>query len=190
MAYKLTVGISNKHVHLSQADLETLFGKGYQLTKTKDLNQPGQYATAEKVDVTGPKGTLKGLRILGPVRKQTQVELAATDARTIGIKCPVRLSGDLAGSAPITITGPCGQIELEEGAIIAMRHMHVTPEDAKIAGVVGRDKVSIRVGGERGLVFDEVAVRCTPTSYTEIHLDTDEANAAGVVNDQLVELVL
>ena len=190
MAYKLPVGISNKHVHLSQEDLETLFGKGYQLTKTQDLNQPGQYATAEKVDVTGPKGTLKGLRILGPVRKQTQVELSATDARTIGLKCPVRLSGDLAGSAPITITGPCGQIDLEEGAILAMRHMHVTPEDAKIAGVVGRDKVSVRVGGERGLVFDEVAVRCTTTSFTEIHLDTDEANAAGVVNDQLVELVL
>ena len=190
MAFKLPVGISNKHVHLSQEDLETLFGKGYQLTKTKDLNQPGQYATAEKVDVTGPKGTLKGLRILGPVRSQTQVELAATDARAIGVKCPVRLSGKLEGSAPVTVTGPCGQVELSEGAILAMRHIHITPEDAKIAGVVGRDTVSVRVAGERGLVFDQVAVRCTEMSFTELHLDTDEANAAGVVNDQLVELIL
>ncbi len=188
MGYKVPVGISNKHLHLSQADLETLFGPGYQLTFKKELVQPGQFAAEEQVVVVGPKGEVK-LRVLGPVREATQVELSATDARTLGFKAPVRESGKLDGTPGCKIIGPKGEVELSQGVMLALRHIHLTDEQAKEAGVVDKQMVSIKVGGERGLVFDNVLIRAGEKHYKEFHVDTDEANAAGLANDQEVEIV-
>ena len=189
MSYQAEVGLSNKHLHLSAADLETLFGKGHELTPTKPLKQPGQYASEEKVDIVGPKGTLKGVRVLGPVRPETQVELAMTDARAIGVSAPVRESGKLAGTPGVKLVGPAGEIEIDHGAIIALRHVHLSPAQAKEAGVVDKQMVSIRFGGERGLVFDNVLVRSGEGHEREIHLDTDEGNAAGLSNNDLGEII-
>ena len=135
MSNTFIVETSARHVHLSEADLKTLFGEGYELKFRKDLSQPGQFATFDKVDIVGPKRTLSGVTILGPTRKQTQVEISLTDARSIGITAPIRESGDLGGSAPCKVVGPCGEVELSEGAIIAMRHIHMLPEDAERFGV-------------------------------------------------------
>ena len=159
MSYKVNIGLSNKHVHLSQADLEKLFGEGYELTPSKPLVQPGQFAAEEKVDIVGPKKTLAGIRVLGPVRPETQVELALTDARTIGIKAPVRESGKLEGTPGCKLVGPCGEIEIDHGVIAALRHVHLNDDQAKEAGVKDGDWVSIKIEGERGLVFDNVLVR-------------------------------
>ena len=172
-------GLSNKHVHLSQEDLETLFGPGYELTPSKPLVQPGQFAAEEKVDIVGPKRTLSGIRVLGPVRKETQVELALTDARTIGIKAPVRESGKLEGTPGCRLVGPCGEVELDHGVIAALRHVHLNDEQAREAGVKDGDWVSIKIEGERGLTFDHVLVRAGAKHEREVHLDTDEGNAAG-----------
>ena len=179
MGYKVKIGLSNKHVHLSQEDLETLFGPGYELTPSKPLVQPGQFAAEEKVDIVGPKRTLSGIRVLGPVRKETQVELALTDARTIGIKAPVRESGKLEGTPGCKLVGPCGEVELDHGVIAALRHVHLNDEQAKEAGVKDGDWVSIKIEGERGLTFDHVLVRAGAKHEREVHLDTDEGNAAG-----------
>lgn len=190
MGYKVPVGVSNKHLHLSQADLETLFGAGHELTVKNMLKQPGQYAAEEKVDIVGPKTTLKGVRVLGPVRKQTQIELALTDARQLGVAVPVRESGKLAGSAAIKLVGPCGEVELAEGAIAALRHIHLTADQAKEAGVVDKQMVSVKTLGERGLVFDNVLIRSGEGHTAEFHVDTDEANAAGLGNGAEVEILL
>lgn len=189
MGYEVKVGISNKHVHLSQADLETLFGAGHELTPTKALGQPGQFACEEKVDVVGPKRTLAGIRVLGPVRAETQVELAMTDARGIGIAVPVRESGKLEGTPGCKLVGPCGEVELEKGVIAAMRHVHLNPQQAIDAGVKDKDIVSLKVGGERGLVFDNVLIRSGEAHEAEVHLDTDEGNAAGIGNGVMVEII-
>ena len=190
MGYKVPVGISNKHIHLSVADLETLFGKGHELTVKNYLKQPGQFAAEEKCDIVGPKNTLKGVRVLGPVRKQSQIELALTDARQLGLAVPVRESGKLAGSAPVKLVGPCGELELAEGVIAALRHIHLTADQAKEAGVVDKQMVSVKVGGERGLVFDNVLIRSGEGHTAEMHVDTDEANAAGLKNNDEVEILL
>lgn len=190
MSYKVPVGLSNKHLHLSAEDLEILFGKGYELTPFKPLKQPGQYASEEKVDVVGPKGTLKGIRILGPVRKETQVELAMTDARAIGVNAPVKESGKLDGTPGLKLVGPAGETTIDHGAIVALRHVHLSPEQAKEAGVTDKQIVSIRFGGERGLVFDNVLVRSGEGHNLEIHLDTDEGNAAGLKNGDLGEIIV
>ncbi len=190
MAYTVPVGVSNKHIHLSQADLEVLFGEGAQLTVKNYLKQPGQFAAEEKCDIVGPKTTLKGVRVLGPLRKQSQIELALTDARQLGISVPVRESGKLAGSTPIKLVGPCGELELAEGAIAALRHIHLTADQAKEAGVVDKQMVSVRVGGERGLIFDNVLIRSGEGHTAEMHVDTDEANAAGLKNNDIVEIIL
>lgn len=190
MSYQVEVGLSNKHLHLSAADLEALFGKGYALTPTKALKQPGQFACEEKVDIVGPKGTLKGIRILGPVRPETQIELAMTDARAIGITAPVRESGKLAGTPGAKLVGPTGEIEIDHGTIVALRHVHLSPAQAAEAGVVDKQMVSIRVGGERGLVFDNVLIRSGEGHEREIHLDTDEGNAAGLSNNDLGEIII
>ena len=189
MGYKVKVGISNKHLHLSQEHLEILFGKGAELTVKKELGQPGQFAAEECVDIVGPKKTLAHVRVLGPVRKETQVELALTDARTIGIKAPVRESGKLEGTPGCKLVGPCGEVELDHGVIAAMRHVHLSAAQAEDAGVVDKEIVMLKVEGERGLVFDNVLIRSGAGHEAEVHFDTDEGNAAGVGNDAIVEII-
>ena len=189
MSYTVPVGISNKHLHLSKEHLAVLFGEGHELIVKNMLSQPGQFAAEEKVDIVGPKNTLKGVRVLGPCRKQTQIELALTDARQIGLAVPVRESGKLEGSAPIKLIGPCGELELEEGAIAALRHIHLSAAQAEEAGVTDKQIVSVKVCGERGLIFNEVLIRCGDGHEREMHVDTDEANAAGLKNGVEVEII-
>ncbi len=174
------VEISARHLHLTQEHLDILFGAGYKLTPKKDLSQPGQFACEEKVEVVGPKSSMK-LSILGPVRPATQVELSLTDARTLGIKAPIRESGDVAGSGACKLVGPCGEVDLAEGVMVAKRHLHIIPEDAEKAGIVDKQIVKIAVkSDERSLVFDDVIARVSSKAATAVHLDTDEANAAGI----------
>ena len=185
MSKTFIVETSARHVHLSAADLETLFGAGYELKFRKELSQPGQFATFDRVDIVGPKRTLSGVTILGPTRPQTQVELSLTDARSIGLTAPIRESGDLSGSAPCKIVGPCGEVELTEGVIIAMRHIHMLPEDAERLGVKDKEIVSVKIDSpERATIFGDVLVRVTPTSALAMHIDTDEANAAGICGQE------
>ncbi len=177
----IPVGVSARHVHLSRPDLDTLFGPGYRLGKSKDLSQPGQFAALEKVTVVGPGGrSLESVRILGPERKRSQVEISATDARTLGVDAPVRESGDLSGSGPITLVGPKGAVALREGAIVARRHIHFTPRDAERFGVADKDVVAVEIDGPRGGVLGGVVCRVSPDFALELHIDTDEANAFGV----------
>lgn len=186
---KVPVGISNRHIHLSQEHLEALFGPGYQLTVRKDLSQTGQFAAEETLTIEGPKSALKNVRILGPVRKETQVEVSRTDAFALGLQPPVRDSGYLAESPGIKLIGPKGTVELDKGVIIAQRHIHMNSADAEAFGVKDKDIVSVRVGGERGLVFDNVLIRVRDDFVLEMHIDTDEANAAMLSNGQLVEVL-
>ncbi|MFR5601273.1 MAG: phosphate propanoyltransferase [Lachnospiraceae bacterium] len=187
---KFLVETSARHVHLSQEHLETLFGQGYELTVKKELSQPGQYACEERVTIVGSKKELKGVSILGPVRKDTQVELSLTDARSIGVAAPIRESGDIAGSGSCKIVGPCGEIEIAEGVIAAKRHIHATPADAEALGVADKDVVSVKIEtGERSLVFGEVVVRVSPSYALAMHIDTDESNAAGCGREVFGEIV-
>ena len=190
MGYKVEIGLSNKHVHLSQNDVETLFGKGAELHPTKYLKQPGQYACEEKVDVVGSKGTLKGLRVLGPTRNVTQVELSNTDCRTIGIKAPVRESGKLDGTPGCKLVGPAGEGDLPQGVIVALRHIHLNLAQAEEARVKDKDVVKVRVEGERALIFENVLVRASDSYEREMHIDTDEGNAAGLGADAFGEIIL
>lgn len=189
MGYKVPVGLSNKHLHLSAADLEKLFGAGHELHPTKALKQPGQYACEEKVDIVGPKSTLKGIRVLGPVRPETQIELALTDARVLGVNIPVRESGKLAGTPGTKLVGPAGEVELDHGVIAALRHIHLSAAQAEEAGVKDHQMVSVKVPGERGMIFENVLIRAGEGHEREIHLDTDEGNAAGLSNDAEVEIL-
>lgn len=176
--FAVPVGVSARHVHLSQADLEVLFGEGYQLTKKKEL-MGGQFASNEQVTIVGTKlRAIENVRILGPVRSASQVEISMTDARTLGVAPVVRNSGDIAGSAPIALVGPKGALYLKEGCIVAKRHIHMSPADAAAAGVADKDVVSVVAVNERGTTFDEVLVRVDPSFTLEMHIDTDEANAA------------
>ncbi len=168
---------SGKHAHLSREHLDILFGAGFELDQKKMLSQPGQYATSCRVDVVGPKGTLKGMIILGPCRAATQVEVSYSDARVLGIDCPVRESGVLAGSPGCKLVGPAGEVEIAEGCIIAKRHVHMTPDDAERMGLKDKEIVQVQVGGERGLIFDEVVLRVNPDYATYMHVDYDEINA-------------
>ncbi len=189
MGYQVPAGISNKHVHLSEADFKALFGENAEMSHFKDLSQPGQFATNEKVDIVGPRGTLSGIRILGPYRKQTQVELSETDCYAIGIEITLRESGKLAGTPGCKLVGPAGEVELQEGTIVAQRHVHLSPSQAEEAGVKDGDIVSVRFDGPRALTFDNVLVRAGVTHERDMHLDTDEANAAGLKNGQLGEII-
>lgn len=189
MSYKVQVSLSNKHLHLKAEDIEKLFGKGYELTVFKDLAQPGQFACEEKVDIVGPKGTLKGIRVLGPARPETQVEIALTDARAIGIKAPVRESGKLEGSPGCKLIGPIGEVELDHGVIAALRHVHLSADQAEEAGVKDKDMVSLKIEGERGLILNNVLVRSGTGHEREVHLDTDEGNAAGCGADTVAEII-
>lgn len=180
MAKKILVETSARHVHLSQEDLETLFGKGYQLTHKKDLSQPGQYACVERVTVVGEKKEIPGVSILGPVRSATQVELSLTDARSAGIKALVRESGDIEGTAGCKLVGPCGEITIEKGVIAAKRHIHLTPADAEEFGVKDKDIVSVKVDTDgRSLIFGDVVCRVSDKFACAMHIDTDESNACG-----------
>ena len=185
------VETSARHVHVSQADLETLFGAGYQLTPKKDLSQPGQYACAERVDVVGPKKTLTGVSILGPVRKETQVEISLTDARSIGVAAPIRESGDTAGSGGCKLVGPCGEVELAQGVIAAKRHIHMTPADAAEMDVKDKDIVCVKVETDgRTTIFGDVVVRVNENFALAMHIDTDESNAAACGRNQMGEIVM
>lgn len=187
---KVLVNLSNRHIHLSREDVEALFGKGYQLTKTKDLMQPGQFACAETVTIKGPKGAFEGVRILGPERKETQCEILASDQFKLGVPgCPVRESGQLDGSAPFEIIGPAGSVKKDKGLIVAMRHIHFDPESAHRFGVVDKQKVSLKVGGERGAFFLNVVCRVNPAYALECHLDFDEGNAVGIASGAIGEIV-
>ncbi len=178
--YSVPIGVSARHVHLTQADVETLFGKGYELTKKKEL-MGGQFAANETVTIVGLKlRAIENVRVLGPVRKASQVEVSATDAIKLGIKAPIRESGNLKGSSPIAIVGPKGVVYLNEGCIIAKRHIHISPADAQAAGVKDGDIVSVSVDNERGTIFNNVQIRVDDSFTLEMHIDTDEANAAKI----------
>lgn len=181
MEKKILVEVSARHVHVTKQDLETLFGKGYELTVKKELSQPGQYAAEERVTVVGPKKELANVSILGPVRKGTQVELSATDARSIGIKAPIKESGDTKGSAPCKLVGPAGEVELTEGVIVAKRHVHVTPEDAAAWNLTNGQIVNVKLETpERALIFGDTVIRVRADFATAMHIDTDEGNAANL----------
>ena len=189
MAKEVLVEISARHVHVSQKDLEILFGEGYQLTPKKDLSQPGQFACEEKVTIVGAKASLKA-SILGPVRPDTQVELSLTDARAIGVTAPIRESGDVAGSGACKIVGPKGEVELAQGVIAAKRHIHMTPADAEKYGISDKQIVSVKVDTNgRSLVFGDVVARVSPSYALAMHIDTDEANAALVGCGQMGEIL-
>lgn len=185
----IPVGISNRHAHLSEEHLKILFGENAELCKLKDLSQPGQYACHETVTLVGPKGVIERVRLLGPPRDKTQVELALSDCYKLGVRAPVRDSGDLESSAGITIVGPVGSVTLNEGCIVAARHIHMHTDDAKRFKVKDKDKVSVKVFGSRGVILLNVLVRVSDKYSLEMHVDLDEANAAGLKNGDLVEIV-
>ena len=186
----IPVGVSNRHIHLSVSDLETLFGVGYELTPMKDLSQPGQYACKEVLTIVGPSmRPIENVRVLGPVRKTSQVEISATDSYVLKVKPPVRESGNIKGSAPIRIIGPKGVVELSEGCIIANRHIHMSPSDAVAFGVGDGDTVTIDVDGKRRTRWFDVQVRVHKDFRLEMHVDTDDANAAGIGNGFTVTVV-
>lgn len=182
MKNEVLVEISARHVHVSQEHLEALFGKGYELTVKKMLSQPGQYACEERVRVVGTKGEFPAVSILGPVRPATQVELSLTDARSIGVAAPVRESGDIAGSGACKLVGPAGEIELTEGVMAAKRHIHATTKDAEEMGLENGEIVSVEIptANDRSLTFGDVVVRVSDSYALAMHIDTDEANAAGM----------
>lgn len=182
MSQEFIVETSARHVHVTEETLEVLFGKGHTLTKKKDLSQPGQYACEERVEVVGPKKSLANVSILGPCRKADQVELSATDARSIGIAAPIRESGDTAGSGACKLVGPCGEVELKEGVIVAKRHIHLTKADAEELGVNDKDVVWVKVDTpERKAILGDVVCRVSDSYAKAMHIDTDEANAIGSV---------
>lgn len=182
MENQVLVEISARHVHVSQADLETLFGKGYELTVKKALSQPGQFACEERVKVIGTKGEFPAVSILGPCRKDTQVEISLTDARSIGVAAPVRESGDIEGSGACKLVGPAGEVELTQGVIAAKRHIHATTADAEKMGLENGEIVSVEIptSNGRNLTFGDVVVRVSDSYALAMHIDTDEANAAGM----------
>lgn len=187
---EVPVGVSNRHIHLTKADVETLFGAGYELTPLKDLSQPGQYACKETLTLIGPAmRPIEGVRVLGPVRKNSQVEISLTDSYVLKVKPPVRESGNIAGSAGVTIVGPKGVVQLKEGCIIANRHIHMSPEDGRKFGVKDGDTVTVDVDGKRRTRWYDVQVRVHPDFRLEMHIDTDDANAAGIGNGFKVKVV-
>lgn len=186
---EVRVRISGRHIHLNQKDLEILFGEGYKLNVYKHLSQPGQYAARETVTIVGPKGVIETVRILGPVRKNTQVEISGTDGYHLGIEPPVRDSGDISGTPGIAIVGPKAAITLHEGVILAATHIHMSEEDAKNLNLKNGDRVQVLVDGERDLIFNGVLVRVDKNFITEMHIDTDEANAAVIEDGSCVTII-
>ena len=189
-AGEVPVGVSNRHIHLTKADMETLFGKGYELTPMKDLSQPGQYACKETLTLIGPAmRPIENVRVLGPLRSKSQVEISATDSYVLKVKPPVRESGNIAGSAPVTIVGPKGIVELKEGCIIANRHIHMSPAEAAEFGIVDGATVTVDVDGKRRTRWYDVQVRVHKDFRLEMHIDTDDANAVGIGNGSKVKVV-
>ena len=186
---RVPVNASNRHVHLSREHADILFGPGFSFRKMKDLSQPGQFACDECVLVAGPKGALEKVRILGPVRGKTQIEILASDQFTLGVTAPVRQSGDLAGSAAATIVGPLGSVRIEEGVIIAQRHIHLDPASAEAMGLKDKEKVSVAVEGPRPVLFRDVLVRVHAEYARDMHIDLDEANACLIKNGTLCKVV-
>ena len=185
---RIIVGISNKHAHLTREQIEALFGKGYELTFFRKIKQPDEFLSNEKIDVVGPKGILKDVRILGPAREKSQIEITLTNAREIGVEAQIRVSANVEGSAGIRLVGPFGSIELKEGVIASFRHLHMTPNEASALGLIEGQLVSVETPGERALTFNNVIVRIDDLFSLELHLDTDEANAAGLKNGDEVKL--
>ncbi len=187
---KVLVETSARHIHITQEHLEILFGKGATLTNKKDLSQPGQFACTERLTVVGPKKEMPGVTILGPVRPATQVEISLTDARSLGITAPVRESGDVKDSGACKLVGPCGEVEISEGVIVAKRHIHLTPADAEKFGVEDKEIVGLKIeNGTRSIIFGDVVVRVNKNFAAAAHLDTDEANAGALSGEVYGEIV-
>jgi len=186
---QIPVGVSARHIHLSPEHIEALFGKGYELTEMKPLSQPGQFAANETVDVRGPKGSFPKVRILGPARKLTQLEISRTDAFQLGIAAPVRESGNIAGTPGVTIKGPAGELTVDEGVIVAARHIHFHTSDAERWGIRDKQRLRVRLSGERGLILENVLARVSDSYALDMHIDTDEANAAGAATGDTAEIV-
>ncbi len=185
-ARPIPVGVSVRHVHLSRADCDALFGPGYELSRRRDVTQPGQFVTRETVDLVGPRGELTGVAIINPLRKETQVELARTDAFRLGIDPPLRESGQLDGTPGITLRGPAGEVAISRGVILAHRHVHMSPDEAKTFGVADKDLIKVKVEGDREMTMGDVIVRVRHDFALDMHIDTDEANAAGLSSDSVV----
>lgn len=183
------VASSARHIHLSRADVEALFGAGYQLQKFRNLSQPGQFACQEQLTVVGPKGELKKVRVLGPERKATQVEIALTDSFALGIRPPVRMSGKTAGSPGCKLVGPKGSVDIPEGVIVAARHLHLSGAQAAMFGLRDGQVVRVRSEGERAVVLENVVVRCGDGHDMEVHIDTDEANALAMSGSTMMEVL-
>lgn len=187
---KFIVETSARHIHVTDADLAILFGKDAKLTHKKDLSQPGQFACEERVTIVGPKKELAGVSILGPTRKATQVELSATDARSIGLPIAIRESGDIAGTPGCKVIGPCGEIDIKEGVIVAKRHIHLTPEDAKEMGLKDKEIVWVKIDTpDRKAILGDVVCRVSKNFSKAMHIDTDESNAVGAGREQMGEII-
>ncbi|WP_034856599.1 phosphate propanoyltransferase [Clostridium intestinale] len=187
-SYKIPIGVSNRHIHVSQKDLDKLFGEGYNLTKKGDLKQPGQFAANETVTIRGPKGEFENVRILGPVREESQVEISMTDSFRLGVRPPIKESGQLENTPGLEIIGPKGTVEIPQGTIIALRHIHMTPEQAVKIGVKDKDVVEVETFGERQGVLGNVLIRVSDKYSLEMHVDVDEANACSLKNNDFVIL--
>ena len=185
----IEVEASGRHVHLCEEHINILFGRDYELTKIKDLSQPGQYACKERVTITGPKGSLKNVIVLGPARKATQVEVSLTDATVLGIKAPIKESGKIENTPGITISTERASITVDKGVIVAKRHIHMTPEDAEKFGVKDKEIIQAKVYGNRPLIFDDVVIRVSPDFRTYMHVDYDEANACGFTKGTVCRIV-
>ena len=185
----ISVGISNRHIHLCQEDVEALFGSGYQLTIKKWLKQPGQYATAETVTIVGPKGSLANVRVLGPTREKSQLEISKTDSFALGVKAPINESGDLTHAGAVCVLGPKGMVTLKQNVIVAKRHIHMSPMDAAKFNVVNKQLVAIKTSREREMIFMDTVIRVDDNFRLECHLDTDEANAASLKNGSKVTII-
>jgi putative phosphotransacetylase len=185
----IPIGVSNRHIHLKREDLDLLFGEGFQLTIAKELSQPGEFAANETVRVIGPKGEFPAVRILGPLRNFTQLEISKTDSFSLGVKAPLRASGKIEGTPGIKLAGPKGELEIQEGVILAERHIHMTEADAEKYKVRDGEYVSVKSAGERSLVFNQVLIRVKDTYALDMHIDTDEANAAGLRTGDQVDIV-
>ncbi|CAG9608749.1 phosphate propanoyltransferase [Pseudoneobacillus rhizosphaerae] len=181
---EVPIAVSNRHIHLSKEHVERLFGRNYQLNKWKDLSQPGQFASKETVTLIGPKGKLEKVRVLGPARGDTQIEISLFDGYTLGITPPIRDSGDIDGTPSVNIQGPRGQLKVDQGLICAARHIHMNPDDATRFQVTNGQRVQVKVTGQRGVIFENVLIRVSPKYKLEMHIDVDEANAAQIKNGQ------
>jgi putative phosphotransacetylase len=186
---KVHIGVSARHIHLSQAHIEILFGQGYTLHEFKSLSQPGQFAAEEVVSVQGTKGRMDKIRILGPARSETQLEVSRTDSFSLGLNPPLRQSGDIVGTPGIKIIGPAGEVELQQGVIVAARHIHFHTSDAEAWGIVDKQMLKVKLNGERPLILENVLARVSGQFALDLHIDTDEANAAGVRTDEYAEII-